>query len=231
VLVHGTRREIGQTTLSAAEVRQVPGAFGDPFRAVDMLPGVVPLQSGVPYFYIRGAPPNDNGYYIDGIRVPLLFHVGLGEGVIHPALIDHVDFFPGAAPASYGGVAGATIKGQTRDPAPAPPAAALSAEPAPRELRSEAARSPSPSASASAPSAFRGGMAALERGDNRQAANLFRDFIGKHPGDRRAEDAAYLRAIALQRCGDATGTQEAAREYLQRYRDGFRRLEMEQLSR
>jgi TonB family protein len=117
VNVHGTRREIGQTTLSGNDVREMPGAFGDPFRAIDALPGVIPLQSGVPYFYIRGAPPNDNGYFIDGIRVPLLFHVGLGEGVIHPALIDHVDFYPGAAPARYGGFAGATIAGQTREPA------------------------------------------------------------------------------------------------------------------
>jgi hypothetical protein len=117
VSVRGTRREIGQTTLSANDVREMPGAFGDPFRAIDALPGVIPLQSGVPYFYIRGAPPNDNAYYIDGIRVPLLFHVGLGEGVIHPALIDRVDFYPGAAPARYGGFAGATIAGQTREPA------------------------------------------------------------------------------------------------------------------
>jgi len=117
VNVHGPRREIGQTTLSAADVREMPGAFGDPFRAIDALPGVVPLTSGLPYFYIRGAPPNNNGYYVDGIRVPLLFHVGLGQGVIHPALIDHVDFYPGAAPASYGGFAGATIAGQTREPA------------------------------------------------------------------------------------------------------------------
>jgi hypothetical protein len=120
VNVHGTRREIGQTTLSATDVREMPGAFGDPFRAIEALPGVVPLTSGLPYFYIRGAPPSDNGYYVDGIRVPLLFHVGAGEGVIHPALIDHVDFFPGAPPASYGGFAGATIAGQTRDPASKP---------------------------------------------------------------------------------------------------------------
>ena len=117
VNVHGTRREIGQTTLSATDVREMPGAFGDPFRAIEALPGVVPLTSGLPYFYIRGAPPNNNGYYVDGIRVPLLFHVGIGQGVIHPALIDHVDFYPGAAPASYGGFAGATIAGQTREPA------------------------------------------------------------------------------------------------------------------
>jgi TonB family protein len=117
VTVHGTRREFGQTTLSATDVREMPGAFGDPFRAIEALPGVVPLTSGIPFFYIRGAPPNDNGYYVDGIRVPLLFHVGVGEGVIHPALIDHVDFYPGPAPARYGGFAGATIAGQTREPA------------------------------------------------------------------------------------------------------------------
>jgi hypothetical protein len=117
VNVYGTRKEIGQTTLTATDVREMPGAFGDPFRAIEALPGVVPVVSGLPFFYIRGAPPNDNGYYVDGIRVPLLFHVGIGEGVIHPALIDHVDFFPGTPSASYGGSAGATIGGQTRDPA------------------------------------------------------------------------------------------------------------------
>ena len=119
VNVYGKRKEIGQTTLSATDVREMPGAFGDPFRAIEALPGVMPLISGLPFFYIRGAPPTNNAYLVDGIRVPLLFHVGIGEGVIHPALIDHVDFYPGAAPASYGGYAGATIDGRTRDPATA----------------------------------------------------------------------------------------------------------------
>ncbi len=117
VSIRGIRREIGQTTLSATDVREMPGAFGDPFRAIEALPGVIPVVSGLPFFYIRGAPPNDNAYLVDGIRVPLLFHVGIGEGVIHPALIDHVDFYPGAPPAAYGGAAGAVIAGQTRDPA------------------------------------------------------------------------------------------------------------------
>ena len=117
IIVRGTRRELGQTTLSASDVRELPGAFGDPFRAIEALPGVSPIVSGLPFFYIRGAPPNDNAFFVDGIRVPLLFHIGIGEGVIHPALIDHVDFYPGAAPAAYGGSAGAVIAGQTREPA------------------------------------------------------------------------------------------------------------------
>jgi TonB family protein len=120
VSVHGVRHEIGETTLSATDVREMPGAFGDPFRVIEALPGVLPVVSGLPYFYIRGAPPNNNAYLVDGIRVPLLFHVGIGEGVIHPALIDRVDFYPGAAPAAYGHAAGAVIAGQTRDPATTP---------------------------------------------------------------------------------------------------------------
>lgn len=120
VNVHGARHEIGETTLSATDVRQMPGAFGDPFRAIEALPGVVPLASGLPFYYIRGAPPTNNAYLIDGIRVPLLFHIGIGEGVIHPALIDRIDFYPGAAPAAYGHSAGAVIAGQTRDPATKP---------------------------------------------------------------------------------------------------------------
>ena len=117
--VRSRRRDVGQTTLSHADVRNTPGAFGDPFRAIEALPGVTPLASGLPYFFVRGAPPNDNGYFIDGIRIPLLFHVGIGQGVVHPGLVDRVDYFPGAPPASYGGVAGAIFAGQTRDPAAA----------------------------------------------------------------------------------------------------------------
>jgi hypothetical protein len=120
VTVRGTRREIGETTLSADDVQQMPGAFGDPFRAIEALPGVLPAVSGLPFFYIRGAPPNDNQYLVDGIRVPLLFHVGIGAGVLHPRLIDHIDFYPGAAPAEYGGSAGAVIAGRTRNPATEP---------------------------------------------------------------------------------------------------------------
>jgi hypothetical protein len=116
VTIRGARHELGQTTLSAADVREMPGAFGDPFRAIEALPGVAPIVSGLPYFYIRGAPPNDTGYFVDGVRVPFLFHVGIGEGVVHPALLERVDAYPGSPPAAYGGYAGAVIEGHTREP-------------------------------------------------------------------------------------------------------------------
>lgn len=39
VTVRGTRHEIGQTTLSSVDVREMPGAFGDPFRAIGAITG------------------------------------------------------------------------------------------------------------------------------------------------------------------------------------------------
>jgi hypothetical protein len=59
---------------------------------------VTPVLSGLGYFFIRGAPPNNNGYFLDEIRVPELFHIGLGPGVIHPGLLERVELYPGAAP-------------------------------------------------------------------------------------------------------------------------------------
>ena len=46
---------------------------------------------------------------------------------------------------------------------------------------------------------FRAAVAVLDAGANRQAAAAFARFLVEHPRDPRAEDAAYLRVIALQR--------------------------------
>ncbi len=107
----------GQTTFGGAEVRQVPGAFGDAFRVMEALPGVTPMVSGLPFFFVRGAPPGNNGFYLDGVRVPLLYHVGVGPSVIHPGLVEKVDFYPGGYPARYGRFAGGILAGETRRPA------------------------------------------------------------------------------------------------------------------
>ncbi len=118
VIVRGAHEEPSRTaSLTRAEVRQIPGVFGDPFRAIEIMPGVTPIISGLPFFYIRGAPPGDVGYYLDGVRVPYLFHVGVGPSVIHPAMVDRVDLFPGGYPARFGRFAGGIVDGETVPPA------------------------------------------------------------------------------------------------------------------
>jgi hypothetical protein len=116
IQVVGEKLAPAVSSLTRAEVRQLPGAFGDPFRAIEALPGVTPIVSGLPYFYVRGAPPGNVGYFLDGIRVPYLYHVALGPSVIHPGMVDRVDLYPGGYPASFGRFSGGIVSGETTSP-------------------------------------------------------------------------------------------------------------------
>ncbi len=80
------------------------------------MPGVTPVASGLPYFFVRGAPPGNVGYFFDGIRVPLLFHVFFGPSVLHPAMIQKVDLYRGGYPAEYGRFAGAVVAADLEPP-------------------------------------------------------------------------------------------------------------------
>jgi TonB family protein len=115
IVVLGERAPI-RHQLARTEISRMPGAFGDAFRAIEALPGVVPIVSGLPYFYVRGAPPGNVGYYFDGIPVPFLYHFAAGPSVFHPAFIDRVDLYPGAFPVRYGRYAGAIVAGEMAPP-------------------------------------------------------------------------------------------------------------------
>lgn len=117
VFVHGEKPPPAVRSFTRAEVRQLPGAFGDPFRALEALPGVTPIVSGIPFFFVRGAPPGNVGYYLDGIRVPLLYHVALGPSVIHPAIVSRVDLHAGGYPAQFGRFTGGIVAAETTEPA------------------------------------------------------------------------------------------------------------------
>ena len=126
VIVRGGRSSVATsaaTSFARAEVRQLPGAFGDPFRAIEVSPGLAPVISGLPFFYVRGAPPGNVGYYIDGVRVPYVFHFGLGPSVIHPALVARTDVHKGGYPARLGRHAGGVV-----DAAIMPPSEVLHGE-------------------------------------------------------------------------------------------------------
>jgi hypothetical protein len=119
VMVRGAKGAPGSDAsegLSRAEARTMPGAFGDPFRAVEAMPGMTPVLSGLPYFYVRGAPPGNVGYYFDGVRVPYLFHFGLGPAVIHPALIAKTELHRGGYPAAFGRYSGGIIESTAMPP-------------------------------------------------------------------------------------------------------------------
>ncbi len=130
------------------------------------------------------------------------------------------------------------------EPLPAPPTSTrTTSQPSP-DAGQHAASAPSNGAVSAASAAgsaarandasaaeFRQALAALNRGDNAQAAKEFGAFLQRRPHDGRAEDAAYLRVIALQRSGDHAGLDAAAEDFLRRYPSGFRRSEVEGLRR
>jgi hypothetical protein len=117
VVVRGERPEPrpigpGTVTLSRDEARMIPGTFGDPLRAVEAQPGVLPIVSGLPQFFVRGAPPANVGFFIDGIEVPLLYHAFFGPSVLHPALVSSVTLHGGAPPVEYGRFAGPVVSAE-----------------------------------------------------------------------------------------------------------------------
>jgi hypothetical protein len=115
----GQRSAPGVSSSTREEVRRNPGAFGDPVRAVEALPGVTPVASGLPYFYVRGAPPGNFGYFLDRVRVLYLYNIGSGPSVVHKSSIDRVDLYPGGYPARFGRFAGGVVSAQMRGPEPA----------------------------------------------------------------------------------------------------------------
>src|SRR2546421_8717473 len=110
------RADASARALSGEEARGNPGALGDPFRALASLPGVAQVLWPAAGYAIRGANPGNTGFFLDGLRVPALFHLALGPSVIHPYLIDEVDFFPAAPPARFGRYVAGGVSARTLAP-------------------------------------------------------------------------------------------------------------------
>jgi hypothetical protein len=106
---YARKSEAVTRSLTAEELRTTPGTMGDPVRAVQSLPGVVrtPFDSG--WLLVRGGSPRDTGVFIDGNRVPLVYHLGGFTSVLHPAVVGGVDFMPGGTSVRYGRAISGTV--------------------------------------------------------------------------------------------------------------------------
>jgi hypothetical protein len=131
---------------------------------------------------------------------------------------------PDASPAAVPSVA-------TALPPDPPPAVSPQVPTQGRGAPPPGSSSGSPASPDAAAALFRASTAALDTGDACHAGSTFARFLEKYPSDGRAEDAAYLRILAYQRCGETGAMKEAAQDYLRRYAAGFRRTEVEALLR
>jgi len=107
--------DVTRRTLSVEEIRRVPGTFGDPVRVVQNLPGAARSPFGTGLLVIRGSNPEDSGVYIDGIRIPLIYHLGGYVSVINADLVEAVDYLPGGFGVQYGRSTGGVIDVKTKD--------------------------------------------------------------------------------------------------------------------
>ncbi len=114
--VRAARPELQQVAVSAKEARQAPGTGGDPIRVIGLMPGVQQIAWPAALYVVRGANPGNTGFFLDGIRVPELFHLALPRSVIHPYLVEGVDFYPGGGPASYGPYVSGIMAARTAPP-------------------------------------------------------------------------------------------------------------------
>jgi TolA-binding protein len=105
-----------------------------------------------------------------------------------------------------------------------PPAPVAIVTPSPAPF---AAAEPPPAPAKAEPGAtdFADAVHLFERGDYPSAARHLAEFSKAHPDDGRAEDAAFLGILSLQRTGKTADAAAAAQRYLQAYPAGYRRAE------
>jgi hypothetical protein len=114
--VIAARQPTAAVRVAGEEARTTAGTGGDPFRIIESLPGVSQIVWPFAAYAIRGANPGNTGFFLDGMRVPALYHFALGPSIIHPYLVDKVTFYPGGYPARYGGYVSGAVVADTAPP-------------------------------------------------------------------------------------------------------------------
>jgi hypothetical protein len=99
----------GAVVLDGAAARSAPGALGEPLRALALLPGVSTSVAAVGYPVIRGTLPGESRFSFDGIELPMLYHLFLGNQVLHPAFMGSIELRAGGYGAEHGHLLGGLV--------------------------------------------------------------------------------------------------------------------------
>jgi TonB family protein len=107
-------KHVVATEVSAAEGRRLPGTAGDVLKVIESMPGVARAQVGSGALVVWGAAPDDTRVYVDGVRVPRLYHGGGLRSIVATDLVDSVELAPGGYGAAYGRGLGGLVTVRTR---------------------------------------------------------------------------------------------------------------------
>ena len=111
------KRDEKTKTLDQAQFLTVPGANGDPVKAVQNLPGVNRASAFSSQVIIEGSAPSATRYDIDNQTVPLIFHFGGLSSVVIPEAIDHVDYLSAGFGPEFGQSTAGFVNLIVKDPA------------------------------------------------------------------------------------------------------------------
>ena len=78
------------------QARRTPGTQGDPGKVVESLPGVGRANLGSGDLVLWGSAPGESRVLVDGIEIPMLFHLGGLRSVIPSPFVRSVEVLPGA---------------------------------------------------------------------------------------------------------------------------------------
>ncbi len=116
VVVPKLQKEAASTQIVASEGRRVPGTQGDTLKVVQNLPGVARAAAGSGALVVWGAAPQDTRVYVDGVRIPALYHGGGVRATINSDMVRSLDLVPGGYGPEYGRGLGGLVTIDTRAP-------------------------------------------------------------------------------------------------------------------
>ncbi|ADO76071.1 TonB-dependent receptor [Stigmatella aurantiaca] len=108
------KKEVVRRTVTREEAQKTPGTFGDPVRVIQTLPGVARAPFIAGDLLVRGSNPGQSSTLMDGVNIPILFHLLGGPSVVNAEFLDTLDFYPGGYGSQYGRAVGGVVDVTTR---------------------------------------------------------------------------------------------------------------------
>jgi hypothetical protein len=97
---------LGGTAISPTQIEHIGGSFGDPFRALQALPGVTSNNEMSCQFNVRGGSTGENLILLGGAQMLEPFHVkespNTSLSIVNVDLLRSITFVPGGFTARYG---------------------------------------------------------------------------------------------------------------------------------
>lgn len=110
------KKEVVETRVRTEEAKRVPGTQGDTLKVVQNLPGVGRSAFGSGALIVWGSAPQDTRVNVDGVEIPVLYHVGGMRSTINSDLVRSIDLSPGSYGAEYGRGLGGLVRIELQDP-------------------------------------------------------------------------------------------------------------------